>query len=61
MNSRELRALARKNLQGKWGKSAILTLIYWIITFGISFLILLSTLVLPINKELQLEKQIQEL
>lgn len=39
MNSRDLRALARESLQGRWGKAAILTLIYWVITFGISFIL----------------------
>lgn len=37
MTASEIRASARKSLTGKWGKAALLTLAYAIITFGINF------------------------
>ena len=39
MVSSELRASARKALTGKWGKGALLTLCYWLITFVINFVL----------------------
>ena len=39
MTSSEFRAEARKNLQGKWGKVALITLCYGLVSFGISFLL----------------------
>jgi uncharacterized membrane protein len=39
MNSSELRANARMALQGKWGKSALLTLCFMVITWVISFVL----------------------
>lgn len=39
MTTSELRMQARKALTGKWGKAALLTLVYGIITFIISFLL----------------------
>lgn len=39
MVASELRAKARESLQGKWGKAALLTLCYGLITFVINFVI----------------------
>ena len=39
MTSAEFRAEARKNLQGKWGKVALVTLAFLFITFMISFIV----------------------
>lgn len=39
MVASELRAKARESLQGKWGKAALLTLCYGLITFFINFVI----------------------
>lgn len=48
MVSSELRAQARKSLQGKWGKAALLTLCYVLIMWVISFLLGLIPIVGPI-------------
>lgn len=37
MVASQIRAKARESLQGKWGKAALLTLVYCLITFAISF------------------------
>lgn len=37
MVASQIRATARESLQGKWGKAALLTLVYVLITFAISF------------------------
>lgn len=37
MVASQIRAKARESLQGKWGKAALLTLVYSLITFAISF------------------------
>ena len=39
MNASEIRAEARQKLTGKWGKAAIITLVFSIITFVISFVL----------------------
>ncbi len=39
MTSSELRSSAREALKGKWGKAALITLVYTIITFVISFVL----------------------
>lgn len=39
MKANELRASARESLKGKWGKAALLTLVYMILVFIISFLL----------------------
>ena len=39
MTSSELRAEARRSLTGNWGKAALLTLVYALITFVISFVL----------------------
>ena len=48
MTSSELRANAREALKGKWGKAALLTLFYSLITFAIAFLLNLVPLIGPI-------------
>jgi uncharacterized membrane protein len=48
MVSSELRANARVALQGKWGKAALLTLCYFVITFVITYLLNLVPVVGPI-------------
>ena len=48
MVSSELRASAREALRGKWGKAALLTLFYGLITFVISFLLNLIPVIGPI-------------
>ncbi len=48
MVSSELRANAREALRGKWGKAALLTLCYFVIVFGISFLLNLIPVIGPI-------------
>lgn len=39
MTSSELRANARESLKGKWGKAALITLVYVIINWAISFIL----------------------
>ena len=39
MKAREIRALARESLKGKWGKAFGLTIVYFFITFALSILI----------------------
>lgn len=39
MVASQIRASARESLQGKWGKAALLTLVYCVITFAISFVL----------------------
>ena len=39
MTSSQLRTSAREALKGKWGKAALLTLVYFLITFVISFVL----------------------
>lgn len=39
MVTSQIRANARESLQGKWGKAALLTLVYGVITFAISFVL----------------------
>lgn len=46
--SSELRANAREALRGKWGKAALLTLFYGLVTFAITFLLNLVPIVGPI-------------
>ena len=46
--SSELRANAREALKGKWGKAALLTLFYSLITFAIAFLLNLVPFIGPI-------------
>ena len=46
--SSELRANAREALKGKWGKAALLTLFYSLITFAITFLLNLVPFIGPI-------------
>ena len=48
MVSSQLRADAREALKGKWGKAALITLIYAIITFAISFVLKFIPVVGPI-------------
>lgn len=48
MISSELRLNAREALKGKWGKAALLTLCYCLITFVISFLLNLIPIIGPI-------------
>ena len=48
MVSSELRATAREALSGKWGKAALLTLCYVLITFAISFLLNFIPVIGPI-------------
>ncbi len=50
MTASQFREMARKNLTGKWGKAAVITLVYTLITFllsfGLSFLPFIGNLVL---------------
>ncbi len=50
MTASQFREMARKNLTGKWGKAAVITLVYILITsllsFGLSFLPFFGNLVL---------------
>lgn len=39
MTSSELRAHARESLRGKWGKAALITLVYLVINWGIGFVL----------------------
>lgn len=45
MTSSQLRANARESLKGKWGKAALITLVYMIIVYVISFVLALIPIV----------------
>ena len=48
MNSSEIRAKARENLTGKWGKAALLTFIYGILIYVIGFVLKFIPVIGPI-------------
>lgn len=48
MTSSEIRAEARKSLTGKWGKAALATLVFGILTYVISFILKFIPIVGPI-------------
>lgn len=49
MKSSEIRSISRQNLDGKWGKTVLATLIFLLITFTLSFALALIPIIGPIT------------